>query len=32
MNLFNIGVDGQYRVAAFAAAVFAGQALASRTA
>ena len=23
MNLFNIGVDGQYRVAAFAAAVFA---------
>ena len=26
MNLFNIGVDGQYRVAAFAAAVFAGQA------
>ena len=25
MNLFNIGVDGQYRVAAFAAAVFAGQ-------
>ncbi len=26
MNLFNIGVDGQYRIAAFAAAVFAGQA------
>lgn len=26
MNLFNIGVDGQYRVAAFAAAVVAGQA------
>ena len=26
MNLFNIGVDGQYRVAAFAGAVFAGQA------
>ncbi|MGE9808327.1 ABC transporter permease [Janibacter sp. G1551] len=26
MNLFNIGVDGQYRVGAFAAAVFAGQA------
>jgi simple sugar transport system permease protein len=26
MNLFNIGVDGQYRVAAFAAAIFAGQA------
>lgn len=25
MNLFNIGVDGQYRVAMFAAAVFAGQ-------
>jgi len=25
MNLFNIGVDGQYRVAAFAAAIFAGQ-------
>ncbi len=25
MNLFNIGVDGQYRIAAFAAAVFAGQ-------
>ena len=25
MNLFNIGVDGQYRVAAFAAAAFAGQ-------
>ncbi len=25
MNLFNIGVDGQYRVAPFAAAVFAGQ-------
>jgi general nucleoside transport system permease protein len=25
MNLFNIGVDGQYRVAVFAAAVFAGQ-------
>ncbi len=25
MNLFNIGVDGQYRVAAFAAAVVAGQ-------
>jgi simple sugar transport system permease protein len=25
MSLFNIGVDGQYRVAAFAAAVFAGQ-------
>ena len=25
MNLFNIGVDGQYRVAAFAAALFAGQ-------
>ncbi len=25
MNLFNIGVDGQYRVASFAAAVFAGQ-------
>lgn len=25
MNLFNIGVDGQYRVGAFAAAVFAGQ-------
>jgi len=26
MNLFNIGVDGQYRIASFAAAVFAGQA------
>jgi ABC-type uncharacterized transport system permease subunit len=26
MNLFNIGVDGQYRVGVFAAAVFAGQA------
>lgn len=26
MNLFNIGVDGQYRVASFAAALFAGQA------
>ena len=26
MNLFNIGVDGQYRVAAFAAATFGGQA------
>jgi ABC-type uncharacterized transport system permease subunit len=26
MNLFNIGVDGQYRVAVFAAAIFAGQA------
>jgi simple sugar transport system permease protein len=26
MNLFNIGVDGQYRVAAFTAAVVAGQA------
>jgi general nucleoside transport system permease protein len=26
MNLFNIGVDGQYRIAVFAAAVFAGQA------
>ena len=26
MNLFNIGVDGQYRVAAFAGALFAGQA------
>jgi ABC-type uncharacterized transport system permease subunit len=26
MNLFNIGVDGQYRMAGFAAAVFAGQA------
>ena len=26
MNLFNIGVDGQYRVAAFAAAVVAGEA------
>src|SRR4051794_20887442 len=25
MNLFNIGVDGQYRVAVFAAAIFAGQ-------
>lgn len=25
MNLFNIGVDGQYRIAAFAAALFAGQ-------
>jgi simple sugar transport system permease protein len=25
MNLFNIGVDGQYRVAVFAAALFAGQ-------
>jgi len=25
MNLFNIGVDGQYRVAAFAAAAFAGE-------
>lgn len=25
MNLFNIGVDGQYRIASFAAAVFAGQ-------
>jgi ABC-type uncharacterized transport system permease subunit len=25
MNLFNIGVEGQYRVAVFAAAVFAGQ-------
>ncbi len=28
MNLFNIGVDGQYRVAAFTAAVVAGEALA----
>ncbi|AKU16128.1 ABC transporter permease [Luteipulveratus mongoliensis] len=27
MNLFNIGVDGQYRVAAFAAAAVGGQAL-----
>jgi general nucleoside transport system permease protein len=27
MNLFNIGVEGQYRVATFAAAVFAGAAL-----
>ncbi len=27
MNLFNIGVEGQYRVATFAAAVFAGWAL-----
>ena len=27
MNLFNIGVEGQYRVATFAGAVFAGQAL-----
>ncbi|MDQ3479783.1 MAG: ABC transporter permease [Actinomycetota bacterium] len=27
MNLFNIGVEGQYRVATFAAAVFASQAL-----
>jgi general nucleoside transport system permease protein len=26
MNLFNIGVEGQYRVATFAAAVFAGEA------
>ena len=26
MNLFNIGVDGQYRIATFAAALFAGQA------
>lgn len=26
MNLFNIGVDGQYRVAAFVGALFAGQA------
>lgn len=26
MNIFNIGVDGQYRVAAFAGALFAGQA------
>ena len=26
MNLFNIGVEGQYRIAAFAAAAFAGQA------
>ncbi len=26
MNLFNIGVEGQYRIAAFAAAVFAGEA------
>ena len=26
MNLFNIGVEGQYRVAAFAAAAFAGEA------
>ena len=26
MNLFNIGVEGQYRVGAFAGAVFAGQA------
>ena len=26
MNIFNIGVDGQYRIAAFAGAVFAGQA------
>ncbi len=26
MNLFNIGVDGQYRVAAFTGALFAGQA------
>jgi len=26
MNLFNIGVDGQYRVAAFVAAVVAGEA------
>jgi ABC-type uncharacterized transport system permease subunit len=25
MNLFNIGVDGQYRIASFAAALFAGQ-------
>lgn len=25
MNLFNIGVEGQYRIAAFAAAIFAGQ-------
>src|SRR6476619_6957611 len=25
MNLFNIGVEGQYRVAVFAAAAFAGQ-------
>lgn len=25
MNLFNIGVEGQYRIATFAAAVFAGQ-------
>ena len=24
MNLFNIGVEGQYRVATFAAAAFAG--------
>jgi simple sugar transport system permease protein len=27
MNLFNIGVEGQYRVATFTAAVFAGEAL-----
>ena len=27
MNLFNIGVEGQYRVATFAAAVFAGWAI-----
>lgn len=27
MNLFNIGVEGQYRIATFAAAVFAGQGL-----
>ena len=27
MNLFNIGVEGQYRVATFAAAYFAGEAL-----
>ena len=26
MKLFNIGVDGQYRLATFAAAIFAGQA------
>ena len=26
MNLFNIGVDGQYRIAAFVAAVVAGEA------
>ena len=32
MNLFNIGVEGQYRVAVFAAAVFAGAGLAARPA